>query len=80
MTMIFFKIFSMSGAHICILHQVSLLFCVGRISYQKLESYTHAVFMRFQKKEDLTKFYENSFYLGVLKDHVTPYCHVRPNM
>ncbi|KAI3707030.1 hypothetical protein L6452_25192 [Arctium lappa] len=49
--------------------------CYGRISYQNLESYTHAVFMRFQKREDLAKFYENPFYLGVLKDHVTPYCH-----
>ncbi|PWA38706.1 dimeric alpha-beta barrel [Artemisia annua] len=52
-----------------------LAISLGRISYQKLESYTHAVFMRFQKKEDLAKFYENPFYLGVLKDHVTPYCH-----
>nr|GEZ39918.1 hypothetical protein [Tanacetum cinerariifolium] len=52
-----------------------LAISLGRISYQKLESYTHAVFMRFQKKEDLAKFYENPFYIGVLKDHVTPYCH-----
>ncbi|XP_024986253.1 uncharacterized protein LOC112521562 isoform X1 [Cynara cardunculus var. scolymus] len=52
-----------------------LAISLGRISYQNLESYTHAVFMRFQKREDLAKFYENPFYLGVLKDHVTPYCH-----
>lgn len=52
-----------------------LAISLGRISYPNLESYTHAVFMRFQKREDLAKFYENSFYLGVLKDHVTPYCH-----
>ncbi|XP_076947326.1 stress-response A/B barrel domain-containing protein UP3-like [Bidens hawaiensis] len=52
-----------------------LAISLGRLSFQNLEGYTHAVFMRFQKKEDLAKFYENSFYLGVLKDHVTPYCH-----
>lgn len=57
-----------------------LAISLGRISYQNLESYTHAVFMRFQKREDLAKFYENPFYLGVLKDHVTPYCHVCPDM
>ncbi|XP_022859835.1 uncharacterized protein LOC111380486 [Olea europaea var. sylvestris] len=31
--------------------------------------------MRFQTKEDVAKFYENPFYMGVLKDHVMPYCH-----
>ncbi|KAL0331265.1 UNVERIFIED_CONTAM: hypothetical protein Sangu_1672000 [Sesamum angustifolium] len=31
--------------------------------------------LRFQTKEDLAKFYENPFYLGVLKEHVMPYCH-----
>lgn len=57
-----------------------LAISLGRISHQNLGSYTHAVFMRFQKREDLAKFYENPFYLGVLKDHVTPYCHVCPDM
>ncbi|KAL8268120.1 hypothetical protein R6Q59_001918 [Mikania micrantha] len=52
-----------------------LAISLGRVLNQNVEGYTHAVFMRFQKKEDLSKFYENSFYLGVLKDHVTPYCH-----
>ncbi|KAL7595191.1 hypothetical protein Lser_V15G27678 [Lactuca serriola] len=52
-----------------------LAISLGRISNQNLENYTHAVFMRFQKREDLVKFYENPFYLGVLKDHVTPFCH-----
>ncbi|KAI3716766.1 hypothetical protein L1987_67883 [Smallanthus sonchifolius] len=52
-----------------------LAISLGRVSDQNLEGYTHAVFMRFQKKEDLSKFYKNPFYLGVLKDHVTPYCH-----
>ncbi|OMO83059.1 Dimeric alpha-beta barrel [Corchorus capsularis] len=47
----------------------------GQISDQPKEDYTHAVFMRFRSKEDLTKFYENPFYLEVLKEHVEPYCH-----
>ncbi|KAL0393512.1 UNVERIFIED_CONTAM: hypothetical protein Slati_4317400 [Sesamum latifolium] len=48
---------------------------LGRISEPNPEQYTHAIFMRFQTKEDLAKFYENPFYLGVLKEHVMPYCH-----
>ncbi|KAL2517076.1 Stress responsive alpha-beta barrel domain protein [Abeliophyllum distichum] len=48
---------------------------LGRISNQGLEKYTHAIFMRFRTKEDIAKFYENPFYMGVLKDHVMPYCH-----
>ncbi|XP_034672484.1 stress-response A/B barrel domain-containing protein UP3 isoform X1 [Vitis riparia] len=48
---------------------------LGRISDQNIENYTHAVYMRFQRKEDLGKFYENPFYLGVLREHVMPYCH-----
>ncbi|KAG6750074.1 hypothetical protein POTOM_047152 [Populus tomentosa] len=46
-----------------------------RISNDNVENYTHAVFMRFQTKEDVTRFYENPFYLKVLKEHVMPYCH-----
>lgn len=49
---------------------------VGTIDDDNPERYTHAVFMRFQKKGDLLKFYENPFYLGVLQKHVMPYCHV----
>lgn len=48
---------------------------LGRTSDQNPENYSHGVFMRFQKKEDLAKFYENPLYLRVLKEHVTPYCH-----
>lgn len=48
---------------------------VGRIADQNLENYTHAVFMRFHRKEDLARFYENPFYMKVLKEHVSPYCH-----
>ncbi|CAL5442417.1 unnamed protein product [Camellia sinensis] len=48
---------------------------IGRISDRNLDNYTHAFYMRFQTKEALAKFYNNTFYLGVLKDRVMPYCH-----
>ncbi|KAG8374903.1 hypothetical protein BUALT_Bualt10G0044000 [Buddleja alternifolia] len=48
---------------------------IGRISDPNPEQYTHAIFMRFQTKEDLAKFYENPFYMRVLEEKVTPYCH-----
>ncbi|XWS22622.1 hypothetical protein CRYUN_Cryun29cG0051900 [Craigia yunnanensis] len=48
---------------------------LGKISGQTKEDYTHAVFMRFRSKEDLSKFYENPLYLEVLKEHLVPYCH-----
>ncbi|XP_057978170.1 uncharacterized protein LOC131164758 [Malania oleifera] len=48
---------------------------LGRLSDQNVENYTHAVYMRFQIKEDLLKFYENPFYLRVIKEHVMPCIH-----
>lgn len=57
-----------------------LAISLGRISSDSFENYTHAVFMRFQRREDVDKFYENPFYLKVLKEHVLPYCHVCPDM
>ncbi|XP_042055770.1 uncharacterized protein LOC121800264 [Salvia splendens] len=48
---------------------------LGCICDQNPEQFTHAIFMRFQTKEDLAKFYENTFYTTVLKEHVMPYCH-----
>ncbi|KAL5727568.1 hypothetical protein ACHQM5_000751 [Ranunculus cassubicifolius] len=48
---------------------------LGSISNQNPDGYTHAVYMRFQRKEDLAKFYGNSSYLGVLREHVMPHCH-----
>lgn len=53
---------------------------VGRIGNENLHKYSHAFYLRFQRKEDLVKFYQNPFYLGVLKEHVSPYCHVCPDM
>ncbi|KAK2989063.1 hypothetical protein RJ640_018852 [Escallonia rubra] len=46
-----------------------LAISLGRISSQNTGNYTHAIFIRFQRKEDVAKFYENPFYLGVVKDH-----------
>ncbi|CAM8876883.1 unnamed protein product [Rhodiola kirilowii] len=48
---------------------------IGRIVKKNHDAYTHALYVRFQKKEDIVKFYENPFQLKVLEEHVTPYCH-----
>ncbi|KAL1216986.1 Stress-response A/B barrel domain-containing protein UP3 [Cardamine amara subsp. amara] len=48
---------------------------VGCIGDRNNEDYTHGLFMRFQRKQDLDKFYENPFFLKVLNEHVTPFCH-----
>ncbi|KAM5572541.1 hypothetical protein ABKV19_012546 [Rosa sericea] len=48
---------------------------LGRIGNQNPDKYSYAFYLRFQRKEDLVKFYQHPFYLGVLKDHVSPYCH-----
>lgn len=53
---------------------------LGRVSGGNDDKYSHAIYMRFQRKEDLSKFYENKFFLDVLRDHVVPYCHVCTNM
>ncbi|MQL74470.1 hypothetical protein Taro_006846 [Colocasia esculenta] len=52
-----------------------LAISLGRIVDTNMDGFTHAVFMRFQNKEDLEKFYGNSYYAGVLKEHVMPYCY-----
>ncbi|KAF4403887.1 hypothetical protein G4B88_014343, partial [Cannabis sativa] len=50
--------------------------CSSDVSLIKItKNYTHAVYVPFQRKDDLVKFYEKPFYLGVLKEHVLPYCH-----
>ncbi|MED6216655.1 hypothetical protein PIB30_009541 [Stylosanthes scabra] len=48
---------------------------LGRISDPNPERLTHALYMRFQRKESLDKFYESPFYLKILKEHVMTYCH-----
>ncbi|CAH8374710.1 unnamed protein product [Eruca vesicaria subsp. sativa] len=53
---------------------------VGSIGDRNSEGYTHALFVRFQRKEDLEKFYENPLFLKVLSEHVTPFCHGLTNV
>ncbi|XP_078440028.1 stress responsive alpha-beta barrel domain protein isoform X2 [Wolffia australiana] len=48
---------------------------LGRIADENSDGFTHAIFMRFQKKEDLRNFYSNSGYLKVLNEYVIPYCY-----
>ncbi|VAI14067.1 uncharacterized protein LOC125508127 isoform X2 [Triticum urartu] len=45
---------------------------LGRIEGPNSESFTHAVFMRFQQKEDIAKFQNSSYYFNVLDEHVKP--------
>ncbi|KMZ75103.1 hypothetical protein ZOSMA_119G00010 [Zostera marina] len=55
---------------------VILAISLGRIAEPGTNGYyTYAVYMRFQKKEDFVKFYNNSYYLGVVKYHVSPHCY-----
>ncbi|KAG2332796.1 hypothetical protein Bca52824_003976 [Brassica carinata] len=53
---------------------------VGSIGDSKNGDYTHALFVRFQRKEDLEMFYENPLFLKVLNEHVTPFCHGLTNV
>lgn len=53
---------------------------VGSIGDSKNGDYTHALFVRFQRKEDLDKFYENPLFLKVIDEHVTPFCHGLTNV
>ncbi|KAJ8749197.1 hypothetical protein K2173_018670 [Erythroxylum novogranatense] len=48
---------------------------LGRVSNEVEGKYTHALCMRFQRKDDVARFYDNPFYLEILKEHVMPYCH-----
>ncbi|XP_073000793.1 stress-response A/B barrel domain-containing protein UP3 isoform X2 [Typha latifolia] len=49
-----------------------LAISLGRIEEPNIDNFSHVVYMRFQKKEDLVKFYSNSYYSKVLKEHVSP--------
>lgn len=53
---------------------------LGRIEEPNEDKFTHAVYMRFQTKDDLAKFYVNSYYSQVLQEHVLRYCYVRSGM
>ncbi|XP_020573025.1 stress-response A/B barrel domain-containing protein UP3 [Phalaenopsis equestris] len=47
---------------------------LGRVEDSNVDNITHAVFMRFQNREDLARFSANPRFLEVLKEHVFPYC------
>ncbi|KAG2544157.1 uncharacterized protein LOC120692602 isoform X7 [Panicum virgatum] len=49
-----------------------LTISLGRIEEPNSENFTHAVFMRFQQKEDIVKFYSSAYYSKILDDHVKP--------
>lgn len=53
---------------------------LGRVEDRNMDNVTHAVYMRFQRREDLARFSSNSHFLEVLKEHVFPYCYVCPDM
>jgi hypothetical protein len=52
----------------------------GRIEDPNSENFTHAVFMRFQQKEDIAKFQSSAYYSKVLDEHVKPVSYVRLSM
>ncbi|KAM0902752.1 hypothetical protein ACQ4PT_019051 [Festuca glaucescens] len=45
---------------------------LGRIEDPNSENFTHAVFMRFQQKEDIAKFQSSAYYSKVLDGYVKP--------
>ncbi|PKU67353.1 hypothetical protein MA16_Dca016411 [Dendrobium catenatum] len=51
---------------------------LGRVEDSNVDNITHAVYMRFQRREDLARFSANPHFLEVLKEHVFPYCYVCP--
>jgi len=54
-----------------------LTISLGRIEEPNSENFTHAVFMRFQQKEDIVKFHSSAYYSKILDDHVKPVSYVR---
>lgn len=53
---------------------------LGRIEDPNSENFTHAVFMRFQQKEDIAKFQSSAYYSKVLDGYVKPVSYVRLTM
>ncbi|CAL4912163.1 unnamed protein product [Urochloa decumbens] len=45
---------------------------LGRIEDPNSENFTHAVFMRFQQKEDIAKFQSSAYYSKILDERVKP--------
>ncbi|KAK8446984.1 hypothetical protein SEVIR_9G574700v4 [Setaria viridis] len=49
---------------------------LGRIEDPNSENFTHAVFMRFQQKEDIAKFQSSAYYSKILDEHVKPVSYI----
>ncbi|XP_035817984.1 uncharacterized protein [Zea mays] len=45
---------------------------LGRIEDPNSDNFTHAVFMRFQQKQDIAEFQSNAYYSKVVDEHVKP--------
>jgi hypothetical protein len=52
---------------------------LGRIEDPNSDNFTHAVFMRFQQKQDIAEFQSNAYYSKVVEEHVKPVSYVRPS-
>lgn len=52
---------------------------LGRIEDPNSDNFTHAVFMRFQQKQDIAEFQSNAYYSKVVDEHVKPVSYVRPS-
>lgn len=49
---------------------------LGRIEDPNSENFTHAVFMRFQQKEDIAKFQSSAYHSRVLDNYVKPVSYI----
>ncbi|CAL4928630.1 unnamed protein product [Urochloa decumbens] len=49
---------------------------LGRIEDPNSENFTHAVFMRFQQKEDIAKFQSSAYYSKILDERVKPVSYI----
>jgi uncharacterized protein (DUF1330 family) len=67
---------SILSAHARYIGSELLFYLTGCIEGLNTENFTHGVYMRFQSKEDIAKFYNSAFYSRVLEDHVNPISHV----
>ncbi|XP_035817980.1 uncharacterized protein [Zea mays] len=49
---------------------------LGRIEDPNSDNFTHAVFMRFQQKQDIAEFQSNAYYSKVVDEHVKPVSYI----
>jgi hypothetical protein len=67
---------SVLTAHARYIGSELLFYLTGCIEGPNAENFTHGVYMRFQRKEDIAKFYNSVFYSRVLEEHVNPISYV----